>query len=138
MRCALLALVAAATLTGCAAALVGPRPPVEPWEMDEASAPVECTGPIQCNTAWRAAQAWVVNNSGYKVQVVSDAIIQTYNAPAYSQSYAFTVTREPRGEGVERLFIVPSCGQAPLCALSSWRMSARFNRAMRQAISTAK
>lgn len=116
-------------VVGCA---MNPPAPIEPWESEEADAAFECVGAAQCSTAWRAAQAWVVANSGYKIQVVSDAIIQTYNATNYSTSWAFTVTREPRGGDVERFFIVPSCGQAPLCRMVSWRMSARFNRAMRQ------
>lgn len=129
----------AAMLTGCVMPpTMQTAAPYEQWEMDEANKPVECVGAAQCAAVWRAAQVWVINNSGFKIQVVSDAIIQTYNAPNYSTNWAFTVTREPRGGDVERLFIVPSCGAAPLCRLSGWRMTARFNQAMRQVLAAAK
>lgn len=135
----MMAAAAAVTLAGCVSPqMMQQAEAVEPWETEEANLPVECKGAAQCATVWRAAQVWVANNSGFKMQVVSDAIIQTYNAPNYSQRYAFQVTREPRGGDLDRILIVPSCGGAPMCRLSPWRMSARFNRAMRQVMTAAK
>lgn len=135
MRVSLLALTAALVLTaGCAVRPQQPVAPVEPWEEEHARQPFECRGASECATAWRAAQAWIAMNAAYKIQVASDAVVQTYNARDYSTGWAFQLTRMPVGNGAERFELVPSCGAVSLCELPSWRMRAKFNRAMREAV----
>src|SRR3954447_6821541 len=61
----LLLAVAAAVLSGCA------QTPVYSELANPASAePVLCVGKVQCDVYWQRAQAWVANNSEYRLQTI--------------------------------------------------------------------
>jgi hypothetical protein len=40
--------------------------------------PVTCTAGKDCDAKWSRAVAWVSQNSGFKIQVQTDSLIQTY------------------------------------------------------------
>ena len=45
--------------------------------MEQATAPLTCTSKAECDAWWGRAQVWVTNHSDYKLQTVTDSIIQT-------------------------------------------------------------
>lgn len=116
----------AAVAAGCAA-----PPPLLMEDVLEANAPLICNGAEQCNTWWRRAQYWVTTNAGFKVQTATDIVIETYNPPNYSLSWAFRATREPRDGGSDRIRLTPSCGPAPVCQAHPQSLVAKFNRYVR-------
>ena len=124
------ALAAAACLFGCAAR----QPPsMTATEVAEYNNPVECTGAEECALLWRRAQAWVAQNSGFKIQVATEMVLETFSAPNYSMRWAFRAVRQPMGKNSERIIIEPSCGQAPLCTRSRDSLVAAFNAYVRAA-----
>lgn len=130
MKHLLPAVLIAAAAAGCAVPQ-RPQPVYSAAEAADRYTPPECDGAEACAQMWRAAQAWVATNSGFKLQVVTDAVLETYNPPPYSQRWAYRVVREQAGGTKERLIVTPSCGQAPVCRESADDMRANFNRAIR-------
>ena len=59
---------------------------------------------------WRRAQAWIANNSRMKIQIATDAIVETYNPPTGATYFAYRLTREPVGGAKERIWIRAWCG----------------------------
>jgi hypothetical protein len=77
--------------------------------------PVLCVGKAQCDTYWQRAQAWVVNNSEYRMQTVTDTVIET-QAPALGRSaLAFRVTRVPDDKDGARIVVIAACGNVFGC-----------------------
>lgn len=117
------------TLLGCAA----PPPRGEAdWVIKEYNLPITCTGQDECARLWRAAQVWVADNAGYKIQTSSDAVIETFGgAEPYGSRWAMQVTRVPIDRNVDRIVLRPRWGQVSLCRPSAMEMVARFHAALR-------
>ncbi len=100
--------------------------------VDEATTPLVCANAAQCDTYWKRAQAWVATNSTYwKIQTVSDAIIQTYG-PSTSVFLAYTVTREQHQDGSARIVVNPHCGNPFGCSKDRLVEAAAFKRFVRE------
>lgn len=98
------------------------RPPVrkDPAKQAEieASIPV-CTGEADCAVKWEAAQLWAVHNAGFKLQTITNVLLETY-APAYAAAGVTNdledvgrifvkITKEPLGNGSYRIVPIISC-----------------------------
>lgn len=120
--------VVAAITAGCAS-----RPALSDEEVAHLEEPLECDSKTQCDLLWRRTQAWIAQTSGYKLQVATDTVIETYNAGKWSTTWAFQALREPIDEKRDRINLVANCGSAPLCTRSAAQVIADFRRAMRTA-----
>lgn len=120
--CALLA-----ALAGCAAR----GPDLSESQRAELERPLDCDGAEACSKLWRRAQIWVAENAGYKIQVATDAVIETFNATSGSTRFAMRVVRIPRAGTREELQLSLSCGDFPLCGISKEKMAIRFKRELR-------
>lgn len=118
-----LVLCTAALMAACAS-----TPPLSPSQYREVYTPLTCEGADECGKLWRRAQIWVAENAGFKIQVATDAVIETYSAPAYSSKWAMRLVRIPREGAKEELQLTLSCGQVPLCGAPEERMLLRFKR----------
>jgi len=58
-----------------------------------------CDGEADCEAKWNAAQLWVAKNAGYKIQIATEVLIETYNSTAGGSGLAASVTKEPIGDG---------------------------------------
>ena len=123
---AVIATIAASALTGCAT-----QRQLSQSEIDEANAPLYCEGRDECDFMWRKAQVYVSTASGYKIQTATDSVIETYNAPAYSMTWAYKLTKAPIKPGKDRILMTPSCGPAPICQGGPMEMVQMFKRHMR-------
>ena len=99
-------------------------------EQEIYSQQVRCYGADECTKLWRKAQVWAATHSGYKIQTATDSIIDTYNAMAYSTSWAIRIIRVPGPQDVDELQIFPDCGPAPLCRETKAEIVVDFKRAM--------
>tara|TARA_B100001105_G_scaffold253676_1_gene247718 strand:+ start:1677 stop:2093 length:417 start_codon:yes stop_codon:yes gene_type:complete len=99
-----------------------------PEERQAALAPLICDDPVTCAKYWRRAQAWIIGNSGMKVQTATEMQISTFNALSYSTVWAYTARREPLEGAKERIWLTPSCGQTPLCGDNPYRLILDFKR----------
>jgi hypothetical protein len=108
---------------------VGPMPPSDA-DIADAKAPLICEGREQCDRWWRTAQVWVVRNAGYKVQIATDAIIETYNPTRHGNGWAFQVTRSPEADGRELIEAKAICGTPAACTPAYESVVADFKRAV--------
>ena len=79
------------------------------------SNPVLCVGKAQCDIYWQRAQAWVANNSEYRLQTVTDTVIETQGPLLARSALAFRVTRVPDDKDGARIVVVAACGNAFGC-----------------------
>lgn len=87
-----------------------------------------CTNEKDCNEKWEAAQLWVVHNAAFKIQISTNVLIETYNAPSYSPHIAVRVTKEPIGGGKYQFIVSVWCANALGCNPDSWDAALDFNR----------
>ena len=74
-----------------------------------------CTIPAECEAKWEAAQLWVVRNAGYKIQLATSVLIETYNSVQPSTNLAVQVIKEPAGAGNYRFLAKAWCGNVFGC-----------------------
>lgn len=95
-------LLAVVALAGCAQ---GPRIQDNP----EAMEPLVCANKTQCDAWWQRSQSWVAQNSYWKIQTASDAVIQTYGPGQSRVEMAYNITRSPNADGSARITISAAC-----------------------------
>ncbi|MCE9791641.1 hypothetical protein LZ659_08535 [Shewanella indica] len=93
----------------------------------EATTPV-CIDEKDCKAKWEAAQLWIVRNAGFKLQIVTDVLLQTYNATGGSPSLAVQATKEPIGGGKYKILVSISCDNVFGCVPNQWDAALSFNR----------
>ncbi|ARP89830.1 hypothetical protein CAL14_05605 [Bordetella genomosp. 9] len=96
-------------LAGCASK------PIDSATLARAQAPIVCGDKQQCDKYWQAAQSWVATHSGFKIQLASDSVIQTYGPRMYDYTLAYTVVKEPGQYGTYTLKVSAVCGMPGNC-----------------------
>ena len=123
----LLLAVAAAGLSACV-----PMQFSDPATGNPASAdPVLCIDKAQCDVYWQRAQAWVANNSEYRLQTVTDTILETFGPLAGRTGLAFRITKVPDDKGGARIFASPACGNVFGCSPTPTDAVVAFKRFVR-------
>ncbi|TCN87879.1 hypothetical protein [Shewanella fodinae] len=121
----LLAAVAVLFITSCATAS---SPEIEAKRAQlKATTPI-CVDENDCKAKWEAAQLWIVRNAGFKLQIVTDVLLQTYNATGGSPSLAVQATKEPLGGGKYKILVSISCDNVFGCVPNQWDAALSFNR----------
>jgi hypothetical protein len=93
----------------------------------QATVPV-CDGERDCAAKWEAAQLWVVRNVRFKIQTVTNVLIQTYNSTNSSLYLGATIIKEPQGGGRYRILASFACANAFWCSPDPARARVDFNR----------
>lgn len=124
--------ILAALLSGCATApteedLAKQAKKAARFEEFQRTIPI-CEGEEDCKVKWEAAQIWISNNAGYKIQIATDALIETYNAVGSSPYLAAKVTKEPLGGGRYRIFVQLWCDNLLGCMPKPIKAALKFNQ----------
>lgn len=85
-----------------------------------------CSKEDDCSAKWEAAQLWVVNNAGYKLQTVTDVVIETYNSSG--PAVAVRVLKQPIGQGKYELIASVYCDNPFGCTRNVKEAVIDFNR----------
>lgn len=112
-------------LAGCATRQIDPQ------SQREMQTPLVCKNAVQCDTWWKLAQVWVTQNSGYRIQTVTDSIIVTFGPIHSEMELAFTVTKSPRSDGSSEIVVRASCGNIFGCRPDAVDAVVAFNRYLR-------
>jgi hypothetical protein len=86
---------------------------------------VECETAV-CKLYWERSKLWIIRHSQFRIQVATDATIQTYKSQADQQSYAFTVIKEPIAGQTYRIQIGAYCGNVDGCDVPSTDLKHAF------------
>lgn len=114
----LLVSLAALSAAACATAPASPEK-----RMQAQQTTPSCEGEADCKAKWEAAQLWVVHNADFKVQLATDALIETYGGKGIS----VRVTKEPLGAGRYKIVVFVYCGNAFGCKFNPWDGAINFN-----------
>ena len=101
--------IAAAVLSGCVQTPIAIEPPATSAE------PVLCVNRSQCDVYWQRAQAWVANNSVYRLQTVTDTVLETTGPQPARTGLAFRITRVPDNDDGARIYVMAACGNSVGC-----------------------
>lgn len=115
------------TLQGCVL-----PPPMNATTFTEPPPPT-CVGPEDCKAKWDAAQIFVVKHAEMKIQIATDVLIETYNAPGSSTAIAIRITKEPLGGGQYQLVMSAPCGNMFGCGSSRTDLKRLFNATIKAA-----
>ena len=92
-------------------------PPIEP---------VLCLNKDQCAAMWSRAQAFVVQKSVYRLQLVSDSVIQTYGPGPRETFLAFTITKITHADGSGEILMRAGCANYLGCVPSVGTAAQQF------------
>lgn len=84
---------------------------------ESAIPPIMCVGKDQCDVYWARTQVWIAQNSRYKIQFATNAVIQTFTSEQHSADNHFMATREPLLNGNERIVLATGCGNIFGCSM---------------------
>lgn len=115
-----------ALLTGCASLLAYQAEIDQKKDEIQRTIPV-CVSEKDCNAKWDAAQLWVAHNIAPGIRLVTNVLIETYDAPADTAYLAVRVTKEPAGDGKYVLLIQTTC-ETVGCFPDDLDASLDFNR----------
>ncbi|HLG85683.1 MAG TPA: hypothetical protein VKZ79_00635 [Alphaproteobacteria bacterium] len=79
--------------------IVARQPEQQAAVQAQAARPVVCSTGGDCEVKWGRALQWVLNNSAYKVQSQSDAMISTMGPLPDDPRPAYTITKMAQGNG---------------------------------------
>lgn len=101
------------------------------------TAPICYTEP-DCKTKWAAARDWIHSNAGYKIQIYSDDLIETYNSAYSDPKIAVRAAKKPLGKDAEGnttnvINVTVSCGNMFGCVPSANEAITSFNHHVSQA-----
>lgn len=103
----------------------------DPSTNPESAEPVLCANKAQCDVYWQRAQAWVANNSQYRLQTTTDAIIETDGPLATQTGLAYRITKVPDNTGGARIYAVSACSNAFGCSQTPTEAVVAFKRFVR-------
>lgn len=114
-------LTALTLLVGCST-----PPPIRPEIVAAAEKPLTCDSEQECRLYWQRALFYVNRVSVFKVQTVTDSLIQTYSPRGGTTDVGYNVSREPLLNGGNRLWIKVWCDNMFGCYPSITPEIARF------------
>ena len=107
------------------------RGQVGPETMQQATAPLTCTNKAECDAWWQRAQVWVTNHTTYKLQTVTDSIIQTAGPSGGRRALAYQITKTPNNNGSATIGFAAHCDNMFGCEPNPWKAGADFKQFVR-------
>ena len=98
-------------------------------QLDEIKTPVICKDKADCDAKWSKTQAWVVNNTRWKIKIATDTIIQT-EGPFDQTDLAFTATKQINKDGSGEIGISAGCGNFFGCIPSPHEAVLKFKQSL--------
>lgn len=88
---------------------------IDPTTKEEALRPLVCANEIECTLYWQRAQFWVSSSSVWKLQIITDTVLETYTPQNADIRLGFKVLRERNSDGSSRIRIGAYCGNTIGC-----------------------
>ncbi|RBW66333.1 hypothetical protein DS893_04750 [Vibrionales bacterium C3R12] len=80
----------------------------------EYETPLLCTQNT-CDKMWERGTFFISQNTGFKIQVHNNMIVETWNSTGSSTGLAFKMTKEPLPDGAYRIWTTSQCGHSLYC-----------------------
>jgi hypothetical protein len=128
-----LAAASLALFGGCAS-----QDQVSSTTMEQATQPLTCMSRAECDAWWARAQVWVTNHSEYRIQTVTNSIIQTAGPSSGKRALAYQVTMTPTNEATATIGFAAHCDSPLGCDPNPWQAGADFKQFVRNGPATAR
>lgn len=125
-RITLAALIAPSIILASCATTPSPAEQAKRAEFEK-TIPV-CVDEKDCKVKWETAQLWIVRNSAYKLQIVTDVLLQTYNPTGGTPQIGVQATKEPAGGGRYKILVRVFCDNIFGCVPNPWDAVLDFNK----------
>lgn len=122
--------VAITLASGCAAN----KPKLSSELQYELDTPLYCDDEKSCKTLWERATYFVNSNAGFKLQIQNDTVIETYNPVQNSPKLAFSISKEPLGNGKYQIWTKAWCANIFGCQPNQYEATAKAKRYMRMGV----
>jgi hypothetical protein len=117
------------SVAGIAGILGSATTEISPEQLNQIERTIpKCETEKECERKWAGAQAWVAKNSGYKIQVATDSLIETYNSTDSSTRLAARVVKEPIGSTGYQFVVTVWCDNIYGCRPDVASAMLDFNR----------
>ena len=123
----LILVASVAVLSGCATN----QPKLSAELQQEIDSPLYCNSEEECKVMWERATFFVTKNSGFKLQIHNDIVIQTYNPTDYSVRLAFNISREPLDKEKYQIWTKAWCANMFGCQPNQYEAIAKAKRYIR-------
>jgi hypothetical protein len=130
---AMLATAALGVLAGCAS-----QDQVSSTTMEQATQPLTCMSKAECDAWWARAQVWVTNHSEYKIQTVTNSVIQTAGPSSGKRALAYQITMTPTNEATATIGFAAHCDSPLGCDPNPWEAGADFKQFVRNGPATSR
>ncbi|GBC62501.1 PDZ domain-containing protein [Desulfonema ishimotonii] len=97
-----------------------------------------CDDDKECEIKWAAARRWVLQNSGMKIQHLTDDYIETYNSVNNSPNLAVRVIKEPQNDGTYKITMTCGCANVFGCNPDVLDAMESFNAYVNGSVNIAK
>lgn len=104
---------------------------VDKATQEEALRPLTCANEQECSLQWQRAQFWIGANSFWKLQLITDTILQTYTPPNADLRLGYKVMRERNPDGSSRIWVGANCGNSFGCSEHPYSAMRRFKEYVR-------
>jgi hypothetical protein len=128
----MLAAISLALLAGCA------QDQVSSITMEQATQPLTCMSRAECDAWWARAQVWVTNHTEYKIETITNSVIQTAGPSSGKRALAYQVTLTPTNEATATIGFAAHCDSPLGCNPNPWAAGADFKQFVRNGPSTAR
>jgi len=118
-------MLVSAGVTSCA---IAPTPALQQKRAEIVRTTPVCVDTQDCKVKWDAAQLWIVKNAGYKLQTVTDVLLQTYNPTGSTTDIGVQATKEPMGSGHYQIVVKVWCDNMFGCFPNALDATLAFNR----------
>jgi hypothetical protein len=115
--------VLCALVVGC-----GETNHVSPETMQIATAPLICRNADECAQWWQRAQDWVARHSAYKLQTLTDSLIETAGPEGGSGKLAYEITKVTNHDGSATIGYAAHCDSMVGCRPDPWKAGAGFKQ----------
>jgi hypothetical protein len=90
-----------------------------------------CQSDAECKAMWDAAQRWVSDHAGYRIETSSDELIATETPLDKTETrLAISVSKEQDSPGVYKILVTIWCGNGNNCDINPAEAAYRFNQAV--------
>jgi hypothetical protein len=104
---------------------------VSPDTMQIATAPLTCANKAECDVWWQRAQVWVADHAKYKIDTVTDSLIQTAGPAGGRRALAYQITKTPNHDGSATIGFAAHCDSMFGCKPNPWQAGADFKQFVR-------
>lgn len=87
-----------------------------------------CSSTKECEVKWSAARQWILTNSGWKIQTMTNEYMETFNSVGSSTELAVQVQKLAQADGSYKIAVKVWCDNIYGCRIPPLDAAIHFNQ----------